>query len=317
MCVCWQDAPKISADQAWHDAFKAFQKVLSESPRGKYFNDARGWLAYLHLRVGDRVNALIQYYRLLGDEHDENARVEGAFSLMLVRSPATDDEMERVEKALANEPAAALAYAYHNIYNYSIDPDPIDPPYDYETIKDRSGQTDFEAERLRREEVEKKWKAERAATSRKELTRALEFSKRLMVNYPNLSVGGAFALRAAQASEELDDNVFGGDSLDQDVFHAAAGVRFTGRWGRTWGYGEVLGGVGYLQFNGIFSGLAFKETRTRPLAQMGGGLTFVVGDGWGIFVQADYRRMFLDEEEDLQSGRNDVRASVGFRLILD
>ena len=118
-------------------------------------------------------------------------------------------------------------------------------------------------------------------------------------------------------SEELDDNVFGGDSLDQDVFHAAAGVRFTGRWGRTWGYGEVLGGVGYLQFNGIFSGLAFKETRTRPLAQMGGGLTFVVGDGWGIFVQADYRRMFLDEEEDLQSGRNDVRASVGFRLILD
>jgi len=201
-----KESPKISADQAWHDAFKAFQKVLSESPRGKYFNDARGWLAYLHLRVGDRVNALIQYYRLLGDEHDENARVEGAFSLMLVRSPATDDEMERVEKALANEPAAALAYAYHNIYNYSIDPDPIDPPYDYETIKDRSGQTDFEAERLRREELEKKWKAERAATSRKELTRALEFSKRLMVNYPNLSVGGAFALRAAQASEELNDN---------------------------------------------------------------------------------------------------------------
>jgi TolA-binding protein len=198
--------PKLPADQAWHDAFKAFQKALSEYPRGKYFNDTRGWLAYLHLRVGDRVSALIQYYRLLGDEHDENARVEGAFSLMLVRSPATDDEMDRVEKALANEPPAALAYAYHNIYNHSIDPGPIDPPYEDKPIKDSSGQTDYEAERLRTEEAEKKWKAERAATSQKELIRTLEFSKRLMANYPNLSVGGAFALRAAQASEELNDN---------------------------------------------------------------------------------------------------------------
>jgi hypothetical protein len=118
-------------------------------------------------------------------------------------------------------------------------------------------------------------------------------------------------------AEELDDNIFGGDSLDNEIFHAAAGVRFSGRWGKIWPYVEATAGVAHLRFNAVLSGLTFNETRTRPLAQAGGGATFVVGDGWGLFAQADYRRMFLDEEEDLQSGRNDVRVVAGVRLILD
>lgn len=197
---------KASTDQAWHDAFAAFQKVIAEYPRGRYFNEARGWLAYLMLRNHDRAAGLAQYYRLLGDKHDENARIEAAFSLTLVRSSASDDEMSRVEKELANEPDAALAYAYHNIYNYSIDPGDSYPPYNQEPIKDSKGEIDYEAERLRSEEQDKEWKKNRAMTGRKELTRTLDFSRRLMASYPNLAVGGAFALRAAQASEELDDN---------------------------------------------------------------------------------------------------------------
>jgi hypothetical protein len=43
----------------------------------------------------------------------------------------------------------------------------------------------------------------------------------------------------------------------------------------------------------------------------------VSGDGWGIFTQVDYRRVFLDEEEFLASGRNDVRVFLGARMILD
>ncbi|HEX7723599.1 MAG TPA: tetratricopeptide repeat protein [Pyrinomonadaceae bacterium] len=190
-------------DQAWHDAFAAFQKVINEYPHGKYSNDARGWQAYLWLRRHDRAAALAQYYRLLADK-DEHTRIEAAFSLQLVRSPATDDEMARVENELANEPQAALAYAYHNIYNYSIDPGPDRPPY--EEVKDSSGREDFDATRARSERLEKEWRTERADTSRKELARTLEFSKRLMVNHPDLSLGGAFALRASQASEELEDN---------------------------------------------------------------------------------------------------------------
>ena len=194
-----------SADQGWHDAFAAFQKVTKEYPRGRYFNEARGWLAYLWLRRHDRAEALAQYYRLLADQ-DESARVNAAFSLTLVRSSATEDEMSRVEKQLANEPEAALAYAYHNIYNYSIDPGQAFPPYDEPQITDSAGQVDYEAQQRRDEERDKEWGQARAATTRKELRRTLNFSKQLMARYPKLAIGGAFALRAAQASEELDDN---------------------------------------------------------------------------------------------------------------
>lgn len=197
---------KSSPDQAWRQAFVAFQKVITESPRSRYFNEARGWLAYLMLRNRDRAAGLAQYYRLLGDKHDENARIGAAFSLTLVRSSATEDEMSRVEKDLANEPDAALAYAYHNIYNYSIDPGNSYPPYNQEPIRDSKGAVDYEAERLRSEEQAKELKKNRATTGRKELTRTLDFSRRLMARYPNLAVGGGFALRAAQASEELEDS---------------------------------------------------------------------------------------------------------------
>ena len=197
---------EISADQAWHDAYAAFQKLTAVYPRGRYFNDARGWLAYLWLRRNDRAAALIHYYRLLGDKHDENARIDAAFSLNLVRNSATDHEMSRVENDLANEPEAALAYAYHNIYNYSIDPGESYPSYDREEIRNYKGEIDYEAQQRRDEERDKEWQKDRAATSRTELMRTLDFSKRLIARYPNLSVGGAFALRAAQASEGLDDN---------------------------------------------------------------------------------------------------------------
>ena len=200
------DWKKTSTDKAWRDAFAAFQKVIDEYPNGTYFNDARAWQAYLQLRAHDRAAALTQYYRLLADSHDKNARTEAAFSLTLVRSSATDEEMMRVEKELANEPQAALAYAYHNIYNYSIDPGPAEPPYNQETIKDSKGQVDYEGERRREEASRRVWENKRADISHKELVRTLQFSKRLITIYPKLSVGGAFALRAAQASEELDDN---------------------------------------------------------------------------------------------------------------
>ncbi len=200
------DAPAdTTPDQAWHDAFAAFRRVAAY-PRGRYCNDARGWLAYLLLRKHDRAGALVEYYRLLA-EQSETTRVDAAFSLMLVRSGATEDEMAEVEKQLASEPQAALAYAYHNIYNYSIDPGTDYPPYEEEQIKNSRGEVDYDALQRRTEERNKEWSQARAATTRKELIRTLNFSRQLMARYPRLALGGAFALRAAQASEELDDNV--------------------------------------------------------------------------------------------------------------
>ena len=192
-----------STDQAWHDAYRAFQKVLDEYPRGKYVNDARGWQGYLELRRHDRAAALCQYYRLLADD-DDTARAEAAFSLLYVRWSATDDEISRVEKELVDEPQAALAYAYHNIYNYAISPLGDSPPY--ESVTDYKGNYDSEATRLRNDGLERKWRKDKTGRENEELTRTLEFAKLLMSRYPKLSVGGSFALRAAQASEEMGDN---------------------------------------------------------------------------------------------------------------
>jgi hypothetical protein len=79
----------------------------------------------------------------------------------------------------------------------------------------------------------------------------------------------------------------------------------------------VIGGGLLSRFDGQVVGAAFSDTRTRPMVQGSGGVTFVVGDGWGIFLDVGYRRLFLDEAEDFQTGRNDVRGAVGFRMILD
>ena len=198
------DNASPEVDQAWHDSFSAFQNLIEKYPRGRYANDAKGWLAYLLLRRHDRAGALVQYYRLLADSN-ENARLEAAFSLTLVRSSATEDEMSRVEKQLANEPQAALAYAYHNIYNYSIDPSDVYPPYE-EPQRDSNGEFDYEADRRVQEARNNRWRAGRLETSRAELMRTLEFSRALMTRYPKLSLGGAFALRVAQANEELEQN---------------------------------------------------------------------------------------------------------------
>ena len=184
----------VVIDDSWHDALAGFKRVMTAYPRGRYFNDARGWLAYLMLRNNDRAGALVEYYRLLADAADENARLEAAFSLELVRHHATAVELSLVEKQLAHEPQAALAYAYHNIFNYSIDPG---------SAYRSPGQS--ETDELRRQ-LDREWARDRLNTGRETVERTLVFSRHLMESYPNLAVGGAFALRAAEASLELGNN---------------------------------------------------------------------------------------------------------------
>jgi len=107
------------------------------------------------------------------------------------------------------------------------------------------------------------------------------------------------------------------DHLTSDVVHAGIGIRMTARMARIWPYFQVLGGVAVTQYDGTVNSLPFTDTRSKPMAQGGGGITFVVGDGWGLYADAQYRRLFLDEAEDFQTGRNDIRIAAGFRLILD
>ncbi|MGI8565061.1 MAG: tetratricopeptide repeat protein [Pyrinomonadaceae bacterium] len=180
----------VERDAAWHAARDRFRRVMREHPRGRYARDARGWLAYLMLRAGDRSGALVEYYRMLGDENDVNARLEGAFSLSLVRHHASAAEMSRVEAEIEDEPATALAYTYHNLYNYAIDPGCT---LDWFTSRDEWEERQYETERRNLMSAEKR--------------RVTAFAALMMKRHPRMKVGGSFAVRLAQANLELDENV--------------------------------------------------------------------------------------------------------------
>lgn len=186
-----EEGPPLAecCDAAWREARDAFTRYLARHPRGRYAADARGWVAYLRLRDNDRAGALAEYYRLLGDEADRNARLSAAFSLTLVRHHATDEEMRRVEAELEDEPAAALAYAYHNLYNYAVNPG-CASSYDYPD-------NEWEA----RTEEERK-----DSVLRTESARVAAFASRLMRRYPRAGFSSGFALRAAAANLELGEN---------------------------------------------------------------------------------------------------------------
>ena len=195
---------EIEIDDSWRSAFAGFKRVIAEYPHGRYLNDARGWMAYLLLRKGDRAAALVEYYRQLSDPSDENARIEAAASLEMVRHHATEEELSRVEEQLADEPQAALTYAYHSIFNYSIDPGLAYPPF--EAVDDANGVYDSEESVRRRQERAQEWEKNRAATGRQTVEHILAFSRRLMDRYPKLSVGGVFALRVSEANLQIGNN---------------------------------------------------------------------------------------------------------------
>lgn len=195
-------------DAEWLKAEAALARVLREYPRGGYAGDARGWRAYLRVRVGERAEGLAEYYRMLADEADPSARDEALRSLRLVRAAATEDEMARVESLLEREPRVALAYAYHEIYNAALGdgftvevPEEVNP---HRWCRDKEGDSncsdDFYQwegkERVRRQ----------SAAEGRSFTRVAAFATRLMRRRAAAGGGGAFALRVAQADLELGED---------------------------------------------------------------------------------------------------------------
>lgn|GEM_PF-902468 len=185
-------------DEDFTLARKHFARLVADYPRGRYASDARGWLAYLSMRVGDTADALVEYYRLLSDSNDAAGQELAIRSLRLVRELADDADMSAVESKLEAEPRAALAYAYHNLYNYS-------DSY-YLAVPEVEADNPYESDKYSTEKSrwDEHWEAtlrERAQT--KELRRVAGFAARLMRRYPRAEVSGAFAVRLAGAQLEL------------------------------------------------------------------------------------------------------------------
>jgi len=119
---------------------------------------------------------------------------------------------------------------------------------------------------------------------------------------------------AAEAGWAFDKS----DDVTYNVFNLGAGPRWTARSkAPVWPFAQVMAGLVYSRASTDVLGLDISDSTTRFMLQPGGGVVVLAGDGWGIVGQVDYRRVFLDEEEDGESGQNDFRVFVGVRFILD
>jgi len=52
------------------------------------------------------------------------------------------------------------------------------------------------------------------------------------------------------------------------------------------------------------------------MLQPAGGVNIALGEGWGITSQSGYRRIFLDGDQDGDTGFNELSVSVGVRFGL-
>lgn len=203
----FDDPCEDGCDDAWAESVAAFERVLKEYPRGDYAGDARGWLAYMRIRAGQTGEGLAEYYRMLADERGPESREEALRSLHIVRDDATEEQMSRVESILGDEPRAALAYAYHEIYNYASDdggyvevPEERNP---YKHCKEREENPCWDSFYAWEEKERQRMLDE---SRRKALSRAAAFATRQMLRTHSATDGGAFALRVAQANLELGED---------------------------------------------------------------------------------------------------------------
>jgi TolA-binding protein len=194
-------------DEYWKAAEASFTRLLRDYPNGRLAADARGLLAYARIRVGDTAEGIAEYYRILAFASNPQAESEALRSLLMVRNKANAEDASRLETLIEDEPRVALTYAYHTIYNYALRGLPYVEiseqvnPYRYCNDDDTSPCTsDF----YRWEDEERK--RLRSKVQNKELTRIAAFATRMLRRYPDARVGGAFALRVAQANLELGEN---------------------------------------------------------------------------------------------------------------
>jgi hypothetical protein len=108
------------------------------------------------------------------------------------------------------------------------------------------------------------------------------------------------------------------DGGTSNAWNFGAGPRWSGpRSGRAWPFAQVIVGALYARSSGDAAGQTITDSRTRFMVQPGIGVGVNADDGWGIFGQVDYRRVFLKEREDGDSGENEYRVYFGVRFLLD
>lgn len=213
-------------DEHWQAALNQFREIARKFPNGRYRNDVRGWIAFLHKRGGERAESLAEYYRLLGQTGDPRWRLEAKKSLQIIGHDYADATLDKVEELLRDEPEAALAYAYHRIYNHAVETSYVE--FDEWRIY---GEDKWSQERDERERVK-----EAVDVGKHELERVARFSSSMISKYGMSRVSGDFLLRVAQAQIELENFREAKEFADKAI---ARGVEGDSRAQALWVKGSV------------------------------------------------------------------------------
>ena len=79
---------------------------------------------------------------------------------------------------------------------------------------------------------------------------------------------------------------------------------------------QVLGGAARAAANARLFDTDVGDTSTNFMLHPGGGLNLRMTETLGVVGQVDYRRVFVEDEEDRASGGNQFRVFVGARVGL-
>lgn len=182
-------------DENWSAAIDGFRHLIQKYPNGRYTRDAESWLGFLYKRGGERAESLAVYYRLLGDPSDRVMRLAAKKSLQVMGHEYDDETLDKVEKLVAGDRDAAMAYAYHRIYNVAVD----------------STNVEFEQwccygdNKWQEEQDERTRVTNEHDAGKHEIKRVVRFATAMMKRYPQAKMAGGFVVRVAEAQIELQD----------------------------------------------------------------------------------------------------------------
>lgn len=190
--ACDEEACEI---REYASAVEQFERILQKYPNGRYVFDARGWLAHLYKHQNKTADSLAEYYRLLGNTKDPQWRLEAKKSLQILGHEQDDITLDKVEALIANDPDAALAYAYHRIYNHAVDL----------SYAEYNPWCCYGDEKWAQSMAERKRVFEEKNKGSHELRRIANFAAMMTGKFGTSRVSGEFLLRLAQANLELED----------------------------------------------------------------------------------------------------------------
>ncbi len=180
-------------DINWLAALAAMNQIVSEYPHGKFTYATYENRAYVYRLGGELALGLADYYRMLGHPSDVKVRLKAKNILRIMgENYGTELILNQIEEEIANEPTAALAYAYHRIYNHAVD-------YSYE-VPSRYVSDNYQANAEESERVK-----DSLSHGQNELERVANFATKLMQKNSGSNVSAGFVLRVAQAQFELQN----------------------------------------------------------------------------------------------------------------